>query len=601
MKNMAGGLDADSSSEQEEKVRNFLKTWVLSLGNEYAVNGTVAEERDFDFLFKLLIKPWLSKSDETISYNSINSVNWEQIWSEVNLENLLINAPFKLTAIVNRMDLRGNGAYGNNSSNSGETRFIYSLISAYNYSFHNNENNIGNPPFHIDVDSPQKEFLDWQGMNVILEYGNVETEKCDIIQGAKDWVSLSSLSLDDSLDDYLANLEILTNTVTSVGAMPTNPNGSAINQVRSNEKVLATISPNYEVGWDNASWTFRQFELNNEGWLVNAPVSNVPLNSNNFAPNIHIFNTPTTSTELIDWIYGINQNTNKKSILVGNHTISEELLAPDSEMTGELLHYFGIDYWNDSMPSDVFDKLTYNGESAYREKMIRRQISLNTCGGCHGAETKTAFTMIRPLGYGQEANYWDAIPATTTGEVDSRFYNDGNIGYTFDDDAQEKLANYEHSYYTGYYRTLPNVSPFLTGRNFRGADGMWQDDAFANLNHPDNQLNSMFPYLHDSKLTGLFYVNDPSNAYDTDYYADENTLLDNYLYPSENINDYDWWAYDGFPQRHNSNASRHGFNALELRKNDLCRLAHSCCSPKCMELLSLFQELKFVPFPEGGH
>ena len=200
MKNMAGGLHSDSTPEQQEKVRNFLKTWVLGLGANYSLNGQLAQQRDPVLLFKFIIQPWLLKAKGISNYttNEVSPENWQSHWDEVDLNALLSNAPFKLTAIVNRMDLRSNSAYSAQLSNSGETRFIYSLISAYNYiGLENNLNNMGNPPFFPDTDFSPRELLDWQGMNVILEYSNVETDRCDVKQRALDWMHLSELNMEE--------------------------------------------------------------------------------------------------------------------------------------------------------------------------------------------------------------------------------------------------------------------------------------------------------------------------------------------------------------------------------------------------------------------
>ncbi len=609
MKNMAGGLNSDSTPEQQEKVRNFLKTWVLGLGANYSLNGQLAKQRDPVLLFKFIIQPWLLRA-MGISNNTTNMVsleNWQSHWDEVDLNALLSNAPFKLTAIVNRMDLRGNSAYSAQLSNSGETRFIYSLISAYNYNgLENNSNNMGNPPFSPDTDFSPRELLDWQGMNVILEYGNVETDKCDVKQRALDWMHLSELNMEEGLETYLAALEVLTNKVTDAGVKPSKPNGSAINQVRSNEKLLFELSGNGGVtptGWENADWQLRQFELNSQGFLVNAPVTNVPLTSNNFAPNIEQFNQPTNSTEVLDWIY--SQTNRFMSVKQGNHNLPNELLQPVSNIKGELMHYFGLDFWNENMNPTFFNKYTYNGESSLREKDIRRQLSLNTCAGCHSAETKTFFTMVRPLGYGEEANYWDPIPATHTGRIDNRFYGteNGNKGFTFEQDApveEQRQANYKANYYAGNNRTVPVVSPFITGRNYRGTQLGFQDDLYSNALHPDNDIEDEFNSVSDNKLTGLFYVNDPSNAYETLF----SSGLESYLYPSENVHDYDSnnllnpWL---FPQLHDSNNSRHGFNELDLRSKDLCRLAHSCCLTECKNINTLVNLINFMPFPEHGN
>jgi hypothetical protein len=389
--------------------------------------------------------------------------------------------------------------------------------------------------------------------------------------------------MEEGLNEYLSALELLTNTVTDAGAKPGNPNGSAINQVRSNEQLLAELIGGPDpTGWRSANWQLRQFELNEQGLLVNAPVTNVPYDNNNFTHNTNDFDTPTSSTELIDWIYGVNQNQNFVRVAHGNHNLPNELLQPVSEMKGKLLHYFGLDFWNDGMKPSVFNKETYNGESSEREKTIRRQISLNTCAGCHGSETKTFFTMVRPLGYGEEANYWDPIPATHTGRIDARFYDGGNIGKTLDDFSEELQDNYKKYYYVsndGIERTVPIVSPFITGRNFRGSNGLWQDDAYSDFNDPDNNIDDEENDLSDNKSTGMFYVNDPSNnAIGSPIFSYE------HVYPQDS-DDSEWQIYHGpFPQVHNSNDSRIGFNELDLRSKDLCRLAYSCCSQKCNQM-----------------
>ena len=94
----------------------------------------------------------------------------------------------------------------------------------------------------------------------------------------------------------------------------------------------------------------------------------------------------------------------------------------------------------------------------------------------------------------------------------------------------------------------------------------------------------------------MFYVNDPSNAYGHDLFSFA------HVFTSDNENDFYFEEDHGpFPQVHNSNDSRIGFNELDLRSKDLCRLAHSCCSQKCNQMFSLIEQLNFIPFPEHGN
>lgn len=592
MKNMAGGFSTPPTLQEEQKVKEFLKKWVLSLANSYQVNGITAYQRDQGYFHNFIIKPWLSKTYGFLYMNNtVNQTNWEQYWDDANVHDLLINAPFKLTAIVNRMDLRGSGAYGNDLNNAGETRFVYSLVCLYD-----NYCNLGPgmPPFHQNTSFVSSAFIDWQGMNVILEYGNIETDKCAIKQRALDWISLSSYDLDHEhqLQTYLNSLQELTNTVTLKNASPNRPNGSAINQVRSNEKLLSKIFTDNEPGWKRANWQLRQFEVEEDGWLVNAPVSNVPFEHTNFAVNNKAFTQPTNSTEIIDWIYGINQAPNFHKLRHGNHALPDNLTEPVAEIKDELAHYYGIDFWHEDFPDNVYD----TDESSLSAKEIRRQLSLNSCMGCHGGETKTPFTMIRPLGYGQEANYWSPMPSTTTGPFDHRS-NGNSTGSTFDLFLQASVDNYPQNYYTGSNRTIPNVSPFLTGRNYRGEQGLWQDDEFANDDDDDNLIgpfdDELFE-LGDNQLTGMFYVNDPSNDYDGNGVV--SAEQENYVFLGEE-------GGSIFPRLHNSEEGRVGFNDLLRRQTDLCNLANSCCDncPEQEPILHIIRESFFIPLPQKGH
>ena len=197
---------------------------------------------------------------------------------------------------------------------------------------------------------------------------------------------------------------------------------------------------------------------------------------------------------------------------------------------------------------------------------------------CHASETKTPFTMIRPLGYGVPARYWDAVPSTSTGPFDERFYGNMNEGQTWDDHLNVPVDNYKPDYYVSSNVnsiTIPNVSPFLTGRNYRGSTLEWEDDRFSNqLTDPDNDIQNQDP-IADNTLKGLFWVNDPSNEA-----ASNSNQLEQEL-----------------------NNKRDGFNDLERRKNDLCSLANGCCDKFCDDnlLMDALKEATFIPLPTHGH
>ena len=136
-------------------------------------------------------------------------------------------------------------------------------------------------------------------------------------------------------------------------------------------------------------------------------------------------------------------------------------------------------------------------------------------------------------------------------------------------------------------RVVPVVSPFLTGRNYRGANGGgWEDDRYSNsINDPDNNLSN--DEYGDHEINGLFYVNDPSNESDED--------AANFNYPPGQPTT----AGTPFPNHHNKQT---GFNDLERRQIDLYSLANSCCDPTvCPDLLSLVDNMAFIPLSKNSH
>lgn len=174
LKNMAGGLSDPPTSSEITKVRNFVKEWLKSISGTYTHNGITSQNpRDPKQVYDVLIAPWIMRAKGESNYNgSIVSDSptasnyWENIWDEFDTEEelntLLGNAPFKLTAIVNRMDLRHNAAYSGTLSKAGETRFIFTLIAAYsNITFHNN-GWAGRPPNHVNIDDGNPIYI-WIG------------------------------------------------------------------------------------------------------------------------------------------------------------------------------------------------------------------------------------------------------------------------------------------------------------------------------------------------------------------------------------------------------------------------------------------------------
>ena len=609
MKNMAGGYadEANPLPAEVAHIREFLKQWIIEQYTQFTVNGHQSASLASDEVLQLLVRQWIriAKNNEDYIVPVSNDQDWQTIWDTAfttteDINDLLAAAPFKLTAIVNRLDLRGNSGYDNGSGleiNAGETRFIYSLIHGVD-DLKNGlpSDGLGGPVVFYPTSAgghgvSSAVLNDWNGMNVIFEYSNIVSEECEIKDLGEQWKELSDYAFDDST--YLNKLESITNLVTARNARVDGVNGSAISQIRTNTKLFSPAE-------SNAKWNLREFKLDETtGYLVNAPTANMPFAVNNTRRNSKFEGTldiHASSEDIVDWIYGVNGPSKAISVRHGNHNIPQHLLEPTAVMQDEMQSYYGLGYWNPTFPDNIYDDHNYNLEASLKHKEIRHQLSLNTCMGCHGAETKTLFTMIRPLGYGDSANYWSPTsPSVTTGKVENVLTTINNAGTTFDNthpdrDVNNFIDNYNLEYYQGNsqseIRSIPNVSAFLTGRNYRTGIGIIGDDKWNDDFEAAGSDDEIHPDLGDKALEGLFYVNDPSN---------EANVADNeYEAPGANSNNA---TQPPFPQYHEK---KFGFNELENRQMDLCMLTSTSCQPSS-GVFDVFAHLDFVPLPLHGH
>lgn len=573
MANMENGYHVDG-------IRGFLKTWVKQWTTNQTVNGQIVKARKH--VLECLITPWLRKAQSDPALD-VTLQNWESLWDATSSSSLKQTAPFKLSAIVNRLDLRGNGAYNEEFENGGETRFIFSLIDPYT----------GNIAISPDQPFSQQQngigFGDWRGLNVILEFGNIQTSKCDLLALAQQWLDLSEASLSfgtaSSNNPYKIALQQITDYVTVASANTGKINGSAINRIRTNEKAFADRDQSLEVhlGWARQDWEFRQFELDpvTHGFKL-VPLTNNPPVASNAAPNIDEDFSGTSQVvindNLLNWIYAGN----KQKVQQGNYNMPSYLLAGSAVVTSEAAHYYDFDRQNWISKSPNYTGVTASNGSE-EAKLIRQQFSLNTCIGCHNGETKTRFMHVNTLAYNEPARYWLSSLDGNTILQDKGSYpwgtglnEDGgfNAGITIDDNFSD-FSNYtvaEEFYKQNFYQA---VSPFLIGRRYRtftlesGRSPSSQDDE-------QDDANNFVEYFEqpDNTIKGLFYVADPSN----------------------NQNNY-------FPYR---DGQKWGYNDLQRRKNGLCAFLVNGCTGILGEQnnpssISLIRSIAFIPLPLAGH
>lgn len=241
----------------------------------------------------------------------------------------MTKAPFKLVAIVNRLDLgRGSAPSGYGGSGAGELRFVFAAVDKQGGGC-----SIGR-------------FL------VIFEYGVPKTRCADVKTWAQQWANLSLIALGSAA--FNPALQALTQQVVLRNTVPTKPNGNAINQIRTNEIMLA--SP----------WELREFRL--------LPTS-VPLlgeTTTVLTPGDPRNNTATLANFI---------NANTAAILAGTYTVPLTWLG----------NFLGA---NPRVPVPATTFWNAPGINL----VARHKFSLNTCNGCHAREVNTTFTHINEFG-----------------------------------------------------------------------------------------------------------------------------------------------------------------------------------------------------------
>jgi hypothetical protein len=278
-------------------VRNWLKKWE----NNQLINGFTVNKRQAGILSQIII-PWQIKSGGL----TLN----------------LAKAPFKLAAIVNRVDLRSNPVYGGSGGNAGEARFIFGAVGP----------NCQPLPFAV-----------------IFEYG-VPKSGCLVVKlWGKQWANLSSMPFGPAFNTAL---ESITDQFSLANANPSKPNGSALNQLRTNEIALA--SP----------WELREFVIKASHQLEEDTVKQTPdLTLNNTATLTNFINPRTAQ------------------ILANNYTVPLTFPGATPFRGGSALVPSLNMHWN--APGIV----NLNARFIFSE---------NTCNSCHARETGTRFLHVDP-------------------------------------------------------------------------------------------------------------------------------------------------------------------------------------------------------------
>lgn len=304
--------------------------------------------------------PNVVNGDNVPARTGISSIinTWQTLSDQANIAAgdpvgplLVERVPFKLTAIVNRLDLRGNSGYG--FSDAGEGRLVFCALT--------------------NTCAPRE-------FNVIFEYGINKSACSDVVAFGQEWANLSDPALVLGSPAYNGALEAITMQFTQSGTNPSKPNQSSINQVRTNE--IALSSP----------WELREFNLVATGSLQIVDVKMEParkFNTKNINPQTQTLANFTNTNEPL-----IIANTYDIPLLFGGAPFRGGAAHTQFPPTGPVNVPANSPYhWDgNTVPPHLI-----NNDDA------RHVLSLNTCSGCHGGETQTFFTHVDPAPFGSPA------------------------------------------------------------------------------------------------------------------------------------------------------------------------------------------------------
>ncbi|HVG31256.1 MAG TPA: choice-of-anchor X domain-containing protein [Pyrinomonadaceae bacterium] len=309
---------------------NFVRQWLNKwLADQTTANGWTAAKRLQ--MQNLVIGPW-----EAASGGPGMPLN-------------LAKAPFRLLAIVNRVDLRSAGtAYG--GGNAGEGRFVFGVMDMRPVK------GGGIDPY---TGLPQTNCAPTQ-FTVIIEYG-IDRRGCPAIRNwGQQWYNLKFHVLGSA--SYNAALQAITDQFTNANVAPGKPNGSALNQLRTNEIAIANPAP-------DDRWQLREFRLPvGNGHLFEANAKQTPHESRrNTDLTAHFVNSTAPGATVPDFWLG------------------QKFLTNASDVPSPAV------FWSDGPTITIMPRND------------RHDFSLNACSGCHARETDTIFTHVKPAPFGTPA------------------------------------------------------------------------------------------------------------------------------------------------------------------------------------------------------
>jgi hypothetical protein len=308
---------------------DFVMHWLMQWTVDQNINGSHVPARSQ--IWDKVIEPWLvasggKKLDLTL-------------------------APFKLLAIVNRMDLRAQKSTGKFLS-AGEGRFVFGVL---------DKDRKPLPP----VAGPAV-----GGFTVIFEYKLIASEPAHVKDWARRWHALGRS--EPGSQAYNKRLENITKRFSHkrLGIRHGLVNHSPLNQVRTNEIALSV------------PWEMREFVLDpNSGQLVQHTVAGTP--------DFVAFNGTPEFAQFI--------NDNDTALLDGSFVLPEAFhaaAAPVGPFTKDAIPGFDFRTFSAHELAPGVFSIPWSA-AGIGNNDARHAFAMTTCGGCHGLdETGTPFLHV---------------------------------------------------------------------------------------------------------------------------------------------------------------------------------------------------------------
>ncbi|WP_437624174.1 hypothetical protein [Sorangium sp. So ce1151] len=330
----------------------FAAEWLHTFEIDQTINGFPVPHRSN--VRAAIIDPWLVASGCNAGDQIVGK-------SPCTLD--LHKAPFRLLAIVNRVDLAG-PSYG--ADNPGEARFVFGMLNLSGSGGGGGKGGklVATQPALQPADAlaakglpvdPAESQLQGEALKgtVILEYRIPKGQPQ--VEWTQRWHELSSLGL--GAPEYNHQLQNITDLFSLQGSDPSRPNlGNSIGQVRTNEIALGD------------SWELREFSLQGVDSFaqLNTTTAQSPDDSQN------------GSTPLDGWMIA-----NEPDIMNVDHVVPTEFL-------GGVSHEAGVVFGTSTVPA--------------LDPHARHHFAVQMCNGCHNDEIQdTAFTHIGTRGLGSIA------------------------------------------------------------------------------------------------------------------------------------------------------------------------------------------------------